>query len=681
MSRDLSRLLRPKSIAVIGGGAWCAHVVRNCRKLGFRGPVWPVHPRKPEIAGEAAYRSIADLPQAPDAAFVGVNRTAAVDVVRALADGGAGGAVVYASGFREAAAETADGGDLQQALRDAAGRIVLIGPNCYGFLNFLDGAGLWPDQQGGARVESGVAIVTQSSNIAINLTMQRRGLPLAFIATAGNQAQTGLAEIAAALLEDRRVTALGLHVEGVGDLRALETLSRLAQARGVPVVVLKTGATEASRAASVSHTASLAGSDAGAAALLNRLGFARVTSLGVLLETLKLLHLHGPLGSGRIASASCSGGEAGLVADAAARRGLEFPLLGEAQRARLRAVLGPRVALANPLDYHTYIWGDVAAMQETYLAMLGPEVALGLVVADFPREDRCSAADWEPVIVALGSAARAAPAPMALLSSLAENIPEAAAERLMALGVAPLAGIEDGLDAVAAAAWLGRERTGADPLLLPRPAQDPRMLSEAEGKAALAAHGLDVPTGQRCASAAELARAARALRIPLVLKAEGVAHKTEAGAVALGLRSQVAVRDAARAMAGEGWLLEEMVAGGVAELLLGVVLDPAHGYVLTLGAGGTLAEVMQDSVSLLLPVGAKDIAAALRRLRLAPLLAGYRGAPAADGAAIVRAVLAVQAYVTANHGRVEEVEINPLICTPDRAVAADVLIWIGDRHD
>ncbi len=172
-----------------------AHVVRNCRELGFDGPVWPVHPTRDRIGDETAYASIAELPFSPDAAFVGVNRTAAVEVMRELERRGAGGAVVYASGFREAVAESADGGDLQDALLAAAGDMVLIGPNCYGFLNYLDGAGLWPDQHGGVRVESGVALITQSSNIAINLTMQRRGLPMAYVVTAGNQAQTGLSEI------------------------------------------------------------------------------------------------------------------------------------------------------------------------------------------------------------------------------------------------------------------------------------------------------------------------------------------------------------------------------------------------------------------------------------------------------------------------------------------------------
>ena len=178
MSR-LDRLLRPRSIAVIGGGFWCANVIEQCRKVGFQGEIWPVHPSKPEVGGLPAYPSIEDLPSDPDASFVGVNRKVTIEAVAALAAVGAGGAICFASGFREANAELHDGEALEQALLDAAGEMPIIGPNCYGFLNLLDGAALWPDQHGANRCDSGVAIITQSSNIAINLTMQKRGLPVA----------------------------------------------------------------------------------------------------------------------------------------------------------------------------------------------------------------------------------------------------------------------------------------------------------------------------------------------------------------------------------------------------------------------------------------------------------------------------------------------------------------------
>ncbi|MBR9844270.1 MAG: acetate--CoA ligase family protein, partial [Rhodobacteraceae bacterium] len=214
---QFSRLFQPKSIAVIGGGAWCAEVIRQCCAMGFRGAIWPVHPKAAEVGGVSAYRRIEDLPGVPDAAFIGVNRHVTIEAVRLLAERGAGGAVCFASGFLEAEAEDESGAGLQAALLEAAGEMPILGPNCYGFINYLDRVLLWPDQHGGRPVESGVAIITQSSNIALNMTMQARGVPLAYVVTAGNQAQVGVAEIGRALLADPRVTALGLHLEGIGD--------------------------------------------------------------------------------------------------------------------------------------------------------------------------------------------------------------------------------------------------------------------------------------------------------------------------------------------------------------------------------------------------------------------------------------------------------------------------------
>ncbi len=678
MTRDLTRLFRPKSIAVIGGGVWCASVIQQCRRMGYDGPVWPVHPKRAEMAGLATFPSVADLPEAPDASFIGVNRSATIDTVRHLSAMGAGGAVCFASGFREAQAEMGDGDALQDLLLDAAGDMPIIGPNCYGFINYLDGALLWPDQHGGTRCDRGVALITQSSNIAINLTMQARGLPLAYVATAGNQAQTGLAEIGQALLEDPRVTALGLHIEGIGDLPAFEKLADRAHVMGKPIVALKAGKSAQARSAAVSHTASLAGSDAGARALLRRLGIAQVESLPKLLETLKLLHLAGPLRSDRIVSMSCSGGEASLMADAAVGRGVTFPPLDAAQHAALRTALGPMVALANPLDYHTFIWDDVPAMTGAFTAALTGDVALGCLVVDFPRTDRCSDAAWDCTIIAGAAASKATGTPLAFVASLPENLSESTAKRITDAGLIPLSGIEEAMTAIETAAALGRYRPGHAPVLLPGADGPSKVLSEAASKAALAAHGLAVPQSRRV-EARDLRAAAEAMPMPVVLKGEGFAHKTEAGAVALNLATPDAVIEAASHMNAPAYLMEEMITGTVAELLVGVVRDPAHGFVLTIAAGGVLTEILQDSVSLILPVIEQDITEALGHLRIAPMLAGYRGQPGADAASIVAAIMAVQDYAVQNAAHLQEVEINPLICTQTRAVAADALIRTGEK--
>ncbi len=675
--KPLGRLFHPSSIAVVGGGAWCRSVIEQCRAFGFPGGIWPVHPTAKTVAGEHAYRSVDELPDIPDATFIGVNRTITVGIVRKLARRGAGGAVCFASGFREAEEELPGGARLEDELLAAAGDMPILGPNCYGFINGLDGALLWPDQHGLEKVQSGVGIVTQSSNIGINITMQCRAIPVAFVVAAGNQAQTGIADIGRSLLEDDRVTALGLHVEGFGDLGALEQLSSFAESLGKPVVVLKVGRSEESRRLTVSHTASLAGSHAGAAALMARLGFAAVTSLTAFLETLKVLHVGGRLPSNRVASVSCSGGEASLVADTGKAHGLRFPALNERQLKDLRAALGPRVALSNPLDYHTYIWRDTEAMARAWSAIVDPSLAMTFLVVDFPRTDRCDAGDWRSAINAAIETRRRTGGRIAMVATLPELMPEHVANDLMKGGVIPLNGLDDALASVAAvAAMRTRHPLG---LLVPGAEtadreKRPVFVSETETKTALAEFGLDVPRARRVASRDSVVDAAEEIGFPVVLKAEGHAHKTESGAVALDLASGSAVKSAAAAMGAERFLVEEMISGVVAELLVGVVCDPAHGFVLTVAAGGTLAEIMRDHQSLLVPCTEGEIGDAIDQLGISRLIAGWRGGPAADRRAIVRSVLSIQDYVLANSRGLEEIEVNPLLCRPDRAVAADAFM-------
>ncbi len=665
MGRDLSRLLRPRSIAVLGA-VWAENVIAQCRKMGFDGPLWPVHPTRREIGGLPAFACLGALPAAPDATFIGVNRHATVEVVGELAAMGAGGAICFAAGWSEAGAP-----ELQARLVAAAGGMPILGPNCYGVINYLDGALLWPDQHGGKRVERGVGLLSQSSNIVINLTMQARGLPVAYVACLGNAAQVGLAELAEALLADARVTALGLYVEGIDDAPAFAALAEAARAAGKGIVAIKAGKTAAGRSAAASHTAALAGGGAASSAFLRQAGVAEVATPSELLEALKILHVHGPLPGRRFCSLSCSGGEAGLVADLAARTDLAFPPPTAAQRQRLGELLGPLVAIANPLDYHTFIWGDGARTTEVFTTMLAGYDA-GLFVIDPPRPDRCDPSSFQPALDAIEAAGRATGKPAFPVASLPENFDEALAEATIARGFAPLMGLETALAAISAAA-VPAGLAGWRPL--PAGETGPRrMLPETAAKARLAAAGVAVPKGVTAPTLGALLPLAAGLKPPLALKGLGFAHKTEAGAVRLGLASLAGTTEMPGA---RGYLAEEMVAGGVAELLIGLRRDPVYGATLTLGLGGVTAELMADTVTLVLPVDAGEVAAALRRLRLWPLLDGYRGRPKADLGAAVTATLALQAAFL-DDPVLQEIEVNPLILKASGAVAVDAVIWETD---
>jgi acetyl-CoA synthetase len=632
----------------------------------------PVHPTGKQIAGHKSLRSLEEVPGPIDAAFIGVNRHATLDVVAQLRRLKAGGAICFASGFSEAAAEDAAAQDLQTALIEAAGEMPILGPNCYGFVNAFDGCAIWPDQHGCSRVQRGVAILTQSSNIAINLTMQNRGLPIGYMLTCGNQAQTAQTDIALQLLDDERVTAIGLHIEGFGNLRGWEALAQKARTKGVTLIALKSGVSQQAQAAAVSHTASLTGSDTGADAFLQRLGIRRARSLPVFLESLKLAHQFGPLSSNRIASISCSGGEAALAADTAQGTGLIFPPLNPRQAKDLSAALGPMVAMANPLDYHTYIWRDQAAMTQAWAAMADDEIAMTLLVSDYPRADLCDASDWECVTQAAIEATRRTGRPFAVVASLAELLPEQTAKTLMDHGVGAIHGLDHGLEALDV---MSRPMAPpAEPVLLPGIDRDAELVDEQSAKLALAAHGLTIPPSVVVTDRSTAGQAAADIGFPVALKTLGLAHKTGANGLALGLTTRAEVEVAAPRLADGPLLVERMVAGTLVEVLVGVTRDPAHGFVLTLGAGGTMTDVLRDRASLLIPATRAEVTARLKDLNIAPLLEGFRGNPPVDLDALLAAIDAVQAYVLANAERVEEVEINPLICTQDNAIAADALI-------
>jgi len=470
VKNKFSRLLRPESIAVFGGD-WAGAVIEQCRKLGYKGDIWPVHPTRSSLGGEPCVATLEQLPKPPDASFVGVNKDRSIDIVRALQAMRAGGAICFASGFSETASRDTAAEARQGRLVEAAGDMPLIGPNCYGLLNYLDNVALWPDQHGGKSVNSGVAIITQSSNIAINLTMQQRALPLAYVLTVGNQAQITHAQLAHAVIEDERVTALGMHIEGFSDIRAFESLAQLARQLGKHIVVLKTGVTPLSQVALMSHTRSLSGNDVAASAFLERLNMCRVSGLGEFIETLKVLHSRRPVGGYRLLSMSCSGGEAAMVGDTAASVGLELPPLRESQTQALSAVLGEQLQVANPLDYHTDIWDNPESMQAMVRGMLQTRPApasdtvsandqfesladVALLVLDFPRPDKCDSPSWHAAAEAFAEATRDWQGFTAMLATLPENMPESVIEALYAKGVVALCGMRDGLLALRNSAWL-----------------------------------------------------------------------------------------------------------------------------------------------------------------------------------------------------------------------------------
>jgi acyl-CoA synthetase (NDP forming) len=666
---DLRRLLAPRSIAVVGG-APAERVVAQCLKLGFEGPIWPVHPTRQHLAGVPCVPSLADLPGVPDAMFLGVNRHATVQAVATARAMGVGGAVCYGSGFAEAGDE-----QLQLDLLAAAGEMPFFGPNCYGFVNTFDRVALWPDEHGCGRFERGAAIVSQSGNVAVNLTFQQRGLRLGSMITVGNQASLGSDDAVAALLDDPRITAIGLFLEAVRDAQQFAAVAERAAQQGVPLVALQTGRSEAGALIANSHTGSMAGRAAAYDALFERYGVATVRTPAELVETLKLLDQGGRLGGRRIVSLSCSGGEASLVADRSEATTLTFPPFGADHTARIEGTLTELVSVSNPFDYHTFMWGDRAAMARTFSAVLdGPQDATMLLLDAPPSVDN-DPTSWYQAADALADAAEATGRRAVVVATLAECINEPFRGHIEHRGLTALLGLSEALaalDAAATPAATGSVRHA--PVAAPGAT---RLVDEAAAKVRLRSHGISVPAGV-VVPASEVVAAAEQVGFPITLKALGLAHKSEVGAVKVGLRDADSLAAALAAMPATeaGYLVESTVTDVVAEVLVTVRRDPPIGWLVTVGFGGVLTELWSDVAHLLAPVTAEQVVHALGTLRSAPLLQGFRGRPAADVAALAELVVRLVDAVVGTD--VVEVELNPVLVGQRGATAVDALLIVED---
>ncbi|KDN97125.1 acetate--CoA ligase family protein [Pseudomonas donghuensis] len=694
MLRDnLKRLLAPRHLAFVGGRSM-ARALKRCAEGGYQGPMWLVNPQHDSLDGVPCVRSVAELPCAPDAVFIATNRELTLTCVAELAAKGAGGAICYASGFAETGAE---GLALQQQLLKAAGHMALLGPNCYGLLDYLHSSALWPVAHGGKAVEKGVAVLTQSGNFAYNLSMSDRSLPVAYMASVGNQAQIGIAELMDALLDEPRVTAIGLHLEGLKNVPGFARAAHKALQLGIPIIALKTGVSQIGAELALSHTSSLSGSDALYDSLFERLGVIRVSGPVSFVETLKAAACgHLPKGGSLIALA-CSGGDAGLIADYAERNDLSLPKLEDGQVRELAQVLPTYANLVNPLDFTTAIWGDAAALERMLDSALRTEADAAMLVLDYPAEFTGERKECDLLLELYCAALKRHGKSGFVTSALPELLPAVARERLHAHGIAALQGVEDGLAAWGRiAAYQGKRQAllalgeSALPPLCPQALQgEGTLLNEWQSKQALLAFGLPVPTGV-LSTPEQALKDAESVGYPLVLKAVSaqLPHKTEAGAVALNLRDaqalgaaleQMRTRIAAYApgVAFDQVLLEPMASAPLAELIVGIKRENDFGLALVIGAGGILVELLKDSKSLLLPTTDGAIRKAVLGLRSAALLQGFRGREAADLEALVAAIRAVADYACENAAQLLELDVNPLMVSAQGTTAVDALIRLG----
>ncbi len=684
--RNLQRTLNPRTVCYIGG-SFLEHAINANRRMGFDGDVWVVNPKLDELAGVPCFKTVDDLPGAPDATFIAVNREMTNGIVAELDAMNAGGAICYAAGYREVGGV---GVELEKELVANAGDLALVGPNCYGINNFLHGVPLLAVPSLGDRIERGAAFIAQSGNLCINVCNNQRSAPLAYVISCGNQTVLDISDYLDVLIDDPAITCFALFIETIPDIARFSEIAARALEADKPIIAHKAGVSPMGKHLALSHTASLAGDDEMYQALFDRLGIIRVEAPADMLETAKLITHTGVPEGRRVVVYTCSGGDSETFADLAEPFGMELPQPTEEQYATLRKVMPDFANITNPLDYNTNFWGNYEVLSEMFPVQIDDTIDAGLLVMDANPEDTGDVDGSHEVLRALCHTKAKTGIPMAWTTAMPENSTPRARAMAHNAGVAAMQGIREGVHALAKTCLFGERRHElmargeVDSLIVP-PATtlegEPLAVNEAESKQALAAYGVPVPSG-RVASTAEAGMAAGEIGFPVVVKllSDTILHKTDVGGVALNLADQKSVQDAADDMAGrlgiDRVLIEPMASKPVAEFIVGVTHNDSFGPVLVIGAGGILVELFRDSVSLLLPATEDDVRRAIAGLKVAKLLDGFRGGPMGDMTALIAAVLAIAAYAHDNRTSLSELDVNPLFVLPegDGVLAVDALI-------
>jgi len=699
----MDAVLRPRSIAVVGAspdpGSIGGAVFANLLAGGYRGELHAVNRRGRSIEGHVCHRSIAEVPGELDAAVLAIPAAGVVETARACAARGVRAVIVLSAGFAENGPE---GVALQHELLAVcrAGGMRLVGPNCLGVIDTDPAVQLNASFAPTAPPPGGVALLSQSGGVGIALLEQAHalGIGVSAFVSAGNKADLSGNDFIEWCARDERTRAILLYLESFGNPRKFARIARRV-GREKPIVAVKAGRSPAGARAAASHTgALLAGSERTVDALFRQAGVLRAETLGELLDLATLLERQ-PLPAGRrVAIVTNAGGPGILCADACEAAGLELPELPLALRDELARHALPGAALANPVDL---LAAATPATFDHTLETIAASGAVDALIAVFvpPLVTRA-----DEIAHAIRRAAHAIDGHVPLLSVFM-TAAGAPAELHDPAGSLPVFRYpEDAARALARAAehavWRARpageipafpdsRRHEAAALiadaLTRAEGADGTWLDTREVQALLTCHGIPLTPQRVVETATAAARAATELAGPIALKAiaPGLLHKSDVGAVALGLQTPTAVRRAAHAMrarlaeqqiAIEGFLVQAMAPDGV-ELLVGATSDPLFGPVVACGGGGVNVALTRDVGVRLAPLTDRDAGELVRGLALYPLLRGHRGAPAVDVGALEDVVLRLSALVDA-HPEIAELDCNPVIAHPGGAVVVDARVRV-----
>lgn len=697
---ELVRLIHPDSVAIVGAspreGSFGDRALQNLGR--YDGRIHLVNARYDTIRERRCYPTISALPEVPDCAVITVNREAVEPIVQECALAGVGGAIVFASGYAEVGKPERIA--MQQRLTAIAREtgLRIVGPNCIGVVNYLRRANatfMAVPEQPHPPAPHAVGVISQSGAMGFALALAtEHGSAVTHILTSGNSCDVDMADYVAYLAHEPACRAIVCVFEGMAEPARLIAAAALARRADKPLIVHKIAIGEAGAAAALSHTGSLAGSDAAWRAAFDRAGAIVVDQFEDLMETAAFFAKVGAPRAPGIAVLATSGGAAIMAADKAAIHRIPLSQPAEPTRKVLEAHIPEFGSARNPCDVTAQVLTDPesltacarALLADTqYAAMLVPQVyAYAPAIRRITVLSSLAAEAGKFVIYVWmnegleGPGAREAEADphIVLFRSMDRCF------RTLVLWQARAARQRAPALAARAPRLVPPEAAAQSARVLERSSAGP--LDEHAAKQALAPYGVPVVDERVVASADEAVAGARAFGFPVALKllSPDLPHKTEAGVVRLGLAAEPELRsawDAAMANAQRagaavtGGVVQPMVPAGT-EVMVGARIDPLFGPLLLVGVGGVLVELLHDTVVALAPVGAAEAADMLRRLKLFPLLTGFRGRAPVDLDRLADVIARISEFAADQAGRFRELDVNPLICAGDRIVAVDALI-------
>jgi len=680
----IERLIRPRSVAIVGASADATKLVGRpvdyLQKHGFSGAIYPVNPRVRQIGSLACYPDVSALPEVPDVGLVLLGQEGAQQAVRDLAARGAAAAIVLASGYGETGQE---GARREEALKRAAGRMRLLGPNTIGLVNLSDGVVL--SASGALEIDDlptgRISVVSQSGGILGSLLSRAadRGIGVAKLIATGNEADLDCTDFIEYLMDDEISSVIAVYLEGLRHPEKFRKLALRAAALNKPIVVFKVGRSQSGARAASSHTGALSGTDRVYEALFRQFGVIRAASFSDLLDIPAALASGRRACGRRVAILTSTGGAGTLIADGCGLAGFDLPLPDEATAAHLAAQgIDRATAHRNPID--------------VTLAGLRPELFRSAVRV------LVGSPSYDAVIVIVGSSALARPTLVVeavvacqagsdkpLLTYVSPHAPHLV--RLLNRQGVPSFATPESLASVLEALQMRALAPGqSDPADTGLRRAAPGELTagpmdEVQSKALFAQFGIPVVREEAAANGADAEAAARRLgpRVVLKIRSRRILHKSDLGGVKVGVapdevdaccHEMLARLRAAAAPEPEGFLVQELIEGGV-EMILGVHRDPQLGPIVLLGMGGVAVDLFNDLAIRLLPIGRRDAEAMIGELKTSRLLSGFRGTKPCDVGALVDAILSMAAMGVALADRLVEAEINPLVVLPEgRGVCA-----------